>query len=445
MSNSSDAARRVVITGIGVVSPIGIGLRAFADNLSAGKSGIGVVRFVEHLALPGNVAGEVREFSEDVPKEIFGRLLEKKARTQMNKSLRLMCREIQLGVTAAMLSLEDAGIKIDPEADNERLGVDFGANLMSSPPSVLKDACWSCTDEELRFHFDEWGDKGLAKMEPLWLLKYLPNMPACHIGIAARACGPNNSITLAEASGMLALGEAYRVLSRGHADTMIAGTTGTRVHPVKSMHAKLWDELATGDGPPETWYRPFDANRSGQVVGEGACAFILENEETALARGANVLGRVLGAGSSCVLDKQGRPGTRQALVNAMRAALRDAGLEPADIGHINAHGLGSRESDLEEARAIHDVFGELGSKVPVTALKGYFGNSGSGCGPLELAGSIVGLHAAGVPPTLNYDAPDPVCDLNVVHGGPLPVENRRLLKINVTGMGQASAAIVEVA
>lgn len=445
MNNSSDAPRGVVITGIGVVSPIGIGVATFRDNLTAGKSGIGVVEGIEFLAVPGNVAAEVRDFSEDAPKEIFGRLLDKKSRTQMTKSLRLMCREIQFGVTAAMLALEDSAVPIDPETDNERLGVDFGANLMFSPPSVLKDACWNCTDEERRFHFEEWGDKGMSKMEPLWLLKYLPNMPACHIGIAARACGPNNSLTLAEASGMLALGEAYRILTRGHADTMIAGTTGTRVHPVKSLHARLWDDLAEGEGPPETWCRPFDASRTGQVVGEGACAFTLEAEETARARGATVLGRVLGAGSSCVLDRSGRPDIRRALANAMRGALRDAGLTPADIGHVNAHGLGSRESDAQEALAIHDVFGDRGAEVPVTALKSYFGNSGSGCGPLELAGSIVGLRNGGVPPTLNYETPDPACNLNVVHGGPLAVENRRLLKINVTRMGQASAAVIEVA
>ncbi|MEX0701017.1 MAG: beta-ketoacyl-[acyl-carrier-protein] synthase family protein [Planctomycetales bacterium] len=444
MSNSSGPARRVVITGIGVVSPVGIGLQAFRDSLAARRSGIGVVERLDHLAVPGNVAGEVRDFSEDVPKEIFGRLLDKKAKTQMTKSLRLMCREIQLGVTAAMLALEDAGVQIDPQADNERLGVDFGANLMFSPPSVLKDACWTCTDDDLRFHYEQWGDKGLSKMEPLWLLKYLPNMPACHIGIAARACGPNNSITLAEASGMLAVGEAFRVLTRGHADMMIAGTTGTRVHPVKSIHARLWDALAQEEGPPETWYRPFDAQRTGQVVGEGACAFILEEEESAKARGATVLGRVLGAGSSCVLDQSGKPDLRQALVNAMRAALRDADLGPGDIGHINAHGLGSREGDAQEAAAIHEVFGELAAKVPVTALKSYFGNSGSGCGPLELAASIVGLRNGGVPPTLNYETPDPACDLNVVHGQPLAVEDRRLLKVNVTGMGQASALVVEV-
>src|SRR5690606_389251 len=162
--------------------------------------------------------------------------------------------------------------------------------------------------------------------------RYLPNMPACHIGISNDARGPSNSITLDEASGNLALGEAFRIIVRDRADIMIAGTTGTRLHAVKTIHAALWDELAASDQPPESWCRPFDRDRNGQVVAEGACSFILEEESHAQSRGATILGTVLGAGSSCVIDRAGKPDPRQALTNAMRAALRDAGIEPDQVG-----------------------------------------------------------------------------------------------------------------
>ncbi|MGH7128349.1 MAG: beta-ketoacyl-[acyl-carrier-protein] synthase family protein [Planctomycetaceae bacterium] len=435
MNDSHGDRRRVVITGVGLMSPLGIRRQSVQARLLAGESGIGPLTLMQHSAAPRNVGAEVRDFDEREAKMTYLQA--------QRKSLKVMCREIILGVASANLALEDAGIDL-ATIDHDRLGVDFGANLMFSPPDVLKDACWNCTDEERRFHYEQWGDAGFARMEPLWLLKYLPNMPACHIGIAADARGPSNSITLDEASGNLALGEAQRLIERNAADVMIAGTTGTRLHPVKTLHAALWDDLAESDGPPETWCRPFDAARTGQVLGEGACTFILEAADHAERRGANVLAHVLGSGSSCVRDTSGRPGLRKALAGAMRAALRDAGLSPHEIGHVNAHGMGSIASDIEETRAIHDVFGPHAAKVPVTGLKSYFGNSGSGCGTLELAGSILALREGVVPKTLNLATPDPQCPLSVVRGEHLPTDNPLVLSINVTRMGQASALVVRV-
>lgn len=325
---------------------------------------------------------------------------------------------------------------------------------MCSPPDVLQDSCWSCTDSDdpdHKFHFDRWGksgqnadhDSGMTHMEPLWLLRYLPNMPACHIGIYADARGPNNSITQDAASGNLVLGEALRVIQRDAADIMIAGSTGTRLHPIKTLHAALWDQLANESGSPKTWCRPFDLNRAGQVLGEGACSLILEEETHARNRGATIYGTILGVGASSVADKTGRANTRQALMNAMRAALRKAGLNPEQIGHINAEGLGEREADIAETRAIQDVFGEYASSIPVTAMKSILGNSGSGNGSMELAGSLLGLQEGIVPATLNYDTPDPECPLNIVHGEPLATKNKIVLNISFTRIGQASAAIVE--
>lgn len=423
--------RQVVITGIGVVSPIGIGVDAFWTQLENRTSGVRPIETLPYSPVPRHIGGEVRDFN---PSQ-FTKTREQK------KAIRVMCREIQLGFAAATLALDDAGIKDDTVAP-ERLGVEFGANLMLSPPEDLVEACFAAMDEtDHKFHYERWGDVGLSKMFPLWLLKYLPNMPACHIGIAADARGPNNSITLDEASANLVIGEALRVIARGHADVMITGSTGTRLHEIKSIHARMWDQLASADGPAENACRPFDRNRTGQVVGEGSGVLILEDADHAERRGARIYGRILGAGSTCVSKPGGRGDARKALALAMQCALSDAGLAPRDIGHINAHGLATGDMDAEEARAIHDVFGEFATQVPVTAVKSYFGNAAAGCGSLEMAASLVALKQGVIPPTLNYETPDPECQLNVVAGKSMEARNRTFLKINVTRMGQASAVV----
>lgn len=433
MGSAQTSTRRVAITGLGIISPIGIGRETFTANLLAGKSGISKLTHLPASSVPHHIGGEVKDFNDKTAKEYI----------KQRKSIKVMCREIQLGVGAATLALADAGIEtgtIHPE----RIGVEYGANLMLSPPDVLFDGAKASSDPEtLAFHHETWGTVGMGNMTPLWLLHYLPNMPACHIGIQADARGPNNSLTMAEASGNLALGEANRILTRGSADVMITGTTGTTVHAVKSLHAVLWDQISAFDGPPEEACRPFDADRTGQVVSEGAATLILENLEVAEKRGAKIIGYILGTGSSCVASPEGKPDLKQAMVLAMKAALHDAGLTPADVGHINAHGLGTALEDVEETKAIHEVFGALGTKVPVTAFKSYWGNPGASCGTLELAASIVGLQSGQILPTLNYHRPDPACNLNVVHGSPLATDNPIVLKISVTRNGQASASVIQ--
>lgn len=433
MAVHNHSEKQVVISGIGVVSPLGIGIDEFWKNLSAGKSGIREIGLLPYSPVPRHIGGEVPDFNPSA----FTKTREQK------KAIRVMCREIQLGFAAATLALEDAAIREgEGGVAPERLGVEFGANLMLSPPDDLAEACFACIDEaDHRFHYDKWGEVGLGKMFPLWLLKYLPNMPACHIGIAADARGPNNSITLDEASANLVIGEALRVIARGHADVMITGSTGTRLHEVKSMHAVMWDALASaGDSPTEAC-RPFDLQRAGQVVAEGSAVMILEEAEHARRRGAKNYGQILGAGSSCVLDADGRPDVRKALALAMRGALADAQILPRDVGHINAHGLATRESDLAEAQAYYDVFGDEAAKVPVTALKSLFGNAAAGCGSLELVGSLIALAHGVIPPTINYKTPDPQCRLNIVVDKPLPTTNKVFLKVNVTRLGQASAVV----
>jgi 3-oxoacyl-[acyl-carrier-protein] synthase II len=425
--------KRVVVTGAGIISPIGIGRDEFWDGISTLKSGVSKIELMSASALPGHVAGECKGFTDSAAKKEY--------LTAQRKSIKVMCREIQLGVASAHLALANSDLDM-AAVDHERLGVEFGANQMFSTPDVLSEGVFRCDDENKNFNFDRWGDEGLTGMEPLWLLKYLPNMPACHIGIHADARGPNNSLTLAEASGNSAMGEAFGIISTGRADMMLAGSTGSRIQPTKCLHAALWDEMAEyDDAEPGTWSRPFDATRRGQIAGEGSCTFLFEEEENAKARGAAIFGSILSAASCCVISIDGTPRTQDALVGAIRKAIERAGVSPSDIGHINAHGLGGRQTDIDEANAIHEVFGKFASTVPVTAFKSVIGNSGAACGTLELAASLIGLQHGVVPATLNYSTPDDNCKLNIVHGKPLKTDNKLFLTVNVTAFGQAAALV----
>lgn len=434
---SPSQSREVVITGIGVVSPIGIGVEPFWKSLAEGRSGVRHGQLFPGFAAPGGAGGEVLDFTEESARKVYLK--------EQRKNLKAMCREIQLGVASALLALQEGEVDLD-KIDHDRLGVEFGANLMLSPPEVLFEGCMACCEEDQHtFQISRWGKLGLLKLEPLWLLRYLPNMPACHISISADARGPSNSLTLDDASGNSVIGEAKRILLRGDADIMIVGVTGTTLHPIKTLHLALWDDLARTPEEPERRARPFDIDRSGRVVAEGSCSFILEDREHAERRGAQIWGRVLGTGSSCATNAKQQGNYRLALANAMRAALRDAGLKPEQIGHINAHGLGTVDVDIAESLAILDVFGEdLGRRIPVTAPKSFLGNSGAGSGLQELAASVIGLSKGVIPFTLNYENPDPACPLNVVSERPLSTSNQIVLNVNVTRIGQAAAAIIEV-
>lgn len=419
------------------MSPIGVDVDTYWKNLAAGRSGIIETTLFPGFASPNQAGGQVTEFTDESARKVFLK--------DHRKNLKAMCREIQLGVASAMQAL--ANSKLDLDAINhERLGVEFGANLMLSAPDILASPCDACiTPEHSSLQLPTWGHVGLPKMEPLWLLRYLPNMPACHISIGSDARGPSNSLTLDDASANTVIGEAQRILERGAADIMITGSTGTTLHPIKTMHLALAHELATTPIEASKRSRPFDRDAAGRVVAEGACTFILETRAHAEGRQAPIFGRVVGTGGGVVTTRQGEPLFREALVRAMQAALRAAGVTVEEIGHINAHGLGVKAVDAAEAAAILDVFGQdLGRRVPVTAIKSLIGNSGAGSGSMELAASVLGLRNGVIPPTINCDNPNPDCPLNIVRGEPLKTSNKIVLNLNVTRVGQASAAIVEV-
>jgi 3-oxoacyl-[acyl-carrier-protein] synthase II len=433
MSSSSRSGRRVVITGLGLISPLGNSPELLWESLSAGRSGVSAVP-------PGKLhtafAAPARDFSGAI--DDFGPL-ESEQKKQIRKGLKVMCRECQMGVAAAQLALAHSGHSAD-KRDPERTGIVFGSDYMMSEPDELVPPVAACLDPDRSFHFDRWGKQGLGTMNPLWLLKYLPNMPASHVAIYNDLRGPNNSITQREASSHLAIGEAFRVIARGHAEVMLAGATGTRVHPMKAIHARLNEPLAADGEAPEKASRPFDLNRTGMVLGEGAGTIVLEELEYARARGASIYGEVVAAASSAVADRQPNPRREQALTNCMRAALREAGYSPEQVGHIQAHGLGTRESDRDEARAIREVFGRHADRLPVTAAKSYFGNLGAASGAVELIAGAMALGQGRLFGVLNFETPDPDCPVVVAKEGAAAGDS--FLSLSVTPFAQASCVLV---
>jgi 3-oxoacyl-[acyl-carrier-protein] synthase II len=414
--------RDIVITGAGVVSPIGIGVEAFWESLAAGQSGIRPVDLFDASSLRVRFGGQIPDFD---PKQFV----------RPRKSLKVMSREIQLGFAAADLAMTDARIA-EGSLEPERFGVVFGSDMIYADLEDLEQT-YRRSVRDGSFDFRLWSEAIHEELHPLWLLKHLPNMAASHIAIAYDARGPNNSIVLGDVSSLLAIAEAASVIGRGWADVMLAGGTGCRLHPtalVARGDALLSHRAEDFQGA----CRPFDLDRDGLVNGEGAGAIVLEAREHAERRGATIRGELVAVAARCQPGAHRTGLTGQALRLAIRAACRTAGLTPAEIGHLNAHGVATVPMDRAEAQAIAAELGD----VPVTAAKSSFGHLGAGGGTVELVASLLGLERGLVPATLNYRSPDPECPVNVVHGTPLAGRPATAVKVNLSSTGQAVAAVI---
>ena len=425
--------RRVVISGLGIISPVGDTLDELWQSLTTGKSG---VQKLSTPGLPFDFGGEATTFDGKI--DCFGEL-EKDQKKAIRKGLKVMCRECQMGVASAQKALADAGIK-PGTFDSNKIGVSYGSDYMLSVPEEFNSPVERSLDEDGDFDFDRWPQNGMPQMSPLWLLKYLPNMPASHMAIYNDFRGPSNSITIREASSDMSIGEAFRIVSEGRADAMLTGATGTRLHPMKMIHVMQQCELAENPGDPAKASRPFDLNRTGMVAGEGAGAVVLESLESAQARGAKIYAEIIARASSMAAAPHLVSKGGQAIENVLRIILEDAGLEPSDIGHIQANGLGTRTSDADEAQAIAAVFGENG--VPVTTVKGHSGNLGAGSGAVELAAGILALQNGTLFPVLNYETPDPECPVQVPADTTTPA-GENFIHLSVTPQGQAAAVLVK--
>lgn len=413
----------VLITGIGIVSPIGIGTQAVRDSIAGRTSG---VTAIDDLAKAGWLApygGQVADFE---PKEWV----------KPRKSMKVMAREIQMAFAAAELAAEHAGAE-PGSFDPDRSGVVLGAGTMYCDVEELADAYRACATED-GFDFSKWGQEAARQMFPLWMLKYLPNMPACHIGIRQDARGPNNTIAHGDVSSLLALAEASHVIRRGQADVMFAGGISSRL----TISDLLWHggvRMAQSEGPPGEISRPFDVDRSGMVVGEGSALFVLESRQHAERRGAKQLARVAAVASRNQNNTKRYETPGEAISTALAVALERAGLDPSELSHVHAHGASTVEDDPVEAAAIAQVLD--GADVPVTAAKSFFGNLGAGSGAVELAVSLLSAQEEKVPPTLNHRRTDPACPVRVAAQAE-PTKRKAFAKLNHTSTGQAVAAIV---
>lgn len=422
---------------MGLVSPLGNSPASLWEALAAGRSGIDFLTLLPQLEDRVVFGGEAREFTGAI--DNFGEL-SKPLKKTIRKALKVMCRETMMAVAVAQQAVADAGFAETP-MDPERSGVVFGSDYMLSPPEDFTEGMVKCGARESDFQFSQWGQDGLGEMNPLWMLKYLPNMPASHIAIINDLRGPNNSLTLREIAGLAAIREAAQTIERGHADRIIAGATGTRLHSFKTLHAIQTGELAQPASPPAEASRPFDVNRTGMVVGEGAGAIVLEELQSARDRGATIYGEIVGTGSSTVADANLVGRRDEALANAARTALDESGIPADGLGHVNAHGLATKQCDADEARALSTVLGPASEKVPVVAAKSYFGNLGAGSGVVELIASTLALGQGRLFRTLNYETPDPDSPLAVTQQDDLPA-GESFLKLAVTPQAQAAAIVV---
>ncbi len=428
---------RVVVTGMGIVSPLGNDLDTFWGNLRDQQSGIGPIDSLPKGPLPFQSGAEAKGFVlDDI--EGFGPL-DNQLKRSIKKSMKVMCREIQMGVAAAQKTLTHSELTMDQRSP-DRCGVVFGCDYILSRPEEFSDGAIACRDEDGSLVMGKWPTFGIPKVAPLWLLKYLPNMPNSHIAINNDFRGPNNSLTVREASMNLALAEASAVIARGAADAIIVGATGTRIHPLRTAHVYITEKTASERTIPAQMSCPFDRDHDGMVVGEGAGALLIESLEHAQRRNATIWGEVIGVGSSMVGPESDTQYICRAVELALQSAIQDAGDKLPDAWHLHAHGQSAPEVDRMEASAIGKIFSQLGKKHLVTAAKSYFGNLGSGGAAVELIASILALKHRWLFPILNLNQPIPEATWSAARAGDDPGE--AVVHVSFTNQGQCSTAII---
>ena len=420
--------RKVVVTGMGVVSPIGIGTEEFFESLLAGRSGVIAREQFAGSGLPMSIAAPVTGF-------------EAKQFVKPRKALKIMCEPIKFGCAAAGMAAEQAGltelITEEPiegqfHVSPDRVGTVFGTETFFADPQEVARVFRSCIVNQ-DYQHDRWGEFAMREIQPLWMLKYLPNMAASHISIAVDARGPSNSICQGAASGLLAVIEAASLIKRGVADVVIAGGTGSQM-ALTAMLYRGTDLLSPSIDDAAAASKPFDKNRDGMVVGEGAGVVVLESLEHATARGATPLAEF--AGSSrlfCCPESHDRVA---GIESSLRIATEDAQLNPEEVGLVNASASGEILGDQFEAQAIDKVF----SDVPVTAHKSNFGNLGPGTSVVELIGGLLALKHQKIPPTVNYQTPDPQCPVNIIRET-VALEKHSVIKTSFSATGQIATVV----
>ncbi|MCT4606376.1 MAG: beta-ketoacyl-ACP synthase II [Marinisporobacter sp.] len=405
--------RRVVVTGIGAVTPIGSGKENFFNALKLGKCGIDKITKFDTTDFTAQIAGEVKDFE---PTDYIDK-----------KEAKRMDPYTQFAVAASKMAVEDA--KIDLESINQnRFGVVLGSGIGGI--------------QTLEEQYKKLLDKGPRRVSPFFIPMMITNIAAGQVSIRFGAKGPNSTTVTACASSTNAIGDAFKIIQRGDADMMITGGTEASITPLAVAGFCTMKALSTRNDDPKTASRPFDKDRDGFVMGEGAGMIILEELEHALARGAHIYGEMVGYGMSAdayhitAPAEKGEGGAR-----AMQNAIDDAGIQPEEIDYINAHGTSTPLNDKNESMAIKTVFGEHAYKLSVSSTKSMTGHLLGGAGGVEAIACLLALTEDFIPPTINYTTPDPECDLDYTPNEGIKREVKYALS-NSLGFGGHNATIV---
>lgn len=399
--------RRVVITGLGVVSPVGIGVNAFWNGLTSGKSGVSYVEGFDTSAFRTRIGGQIKDF--DVKMVDYADA----GRTD---------RVCQLAMLATQEAMADAGLE---NYDEDTTGCIIGTGI---------GGITTIDTQQIALH-----TRGPRYVSPLTVPMAMFNATAGHICIRHALRGPCFTVTTACSSGSNAIGEAYRAIQNGYADVMVAGGSET---PLSYGMYASWNALrvmSTRNDTPETASRPFSKDRDGLVMSEGAAIVILEEYERAKARGAKIYAEMSGYGCNNDGSHSTRPDS-SGQVKAMKYALKDAGLNLEDIGYINAHGTATSANDATESKSVRAVFGDYASKIPMSSIKSMLGHSMGASGAIEFVASCKTIVEQVVPPTINYTEPDPACDLDYVPNEARQVKVDALLS-NTFGFGGCNAIL----
>jgi 3-oxoacyl-[acyl-carrier-protein] synthase II len=380
------SAQRVVVTGLGALTPLGNTTEEFWAALLQGRSGIGPITKFDATGYPTRIAGEVRNFD---PLKYVDR-----------KDARRLDPYLHYAMAGACMAVDDAGLDTG-KIDGERLGVLIGSGI-GGITTLLEG-------ERTRV------DKGFERVSPFVIPMLIINMAAGLVSMRFGAKGPNSSVVTACATGNHALGDAYRIIQRGEADVMIAGGAEAMIVPLTIAGFCAMKAMSTRNEEPEKASRPFDAGRDGFVCSEGAGILVLETLEHAVRRDARIYAEIVGYGMSGDAHHMTAPDPEgDGAARAMRAALRDGALAPTEVGYINAHGTSTPYNDKFETFAIKRVFGEHAARLAVSSTKSMTGHLLGAAGGIEAIASVLALHHGILPPTINYETPDPDCDLDYI-------------------------------
>ena len=405
--------RRVVVTGMGAVTPLGMTAKEFWQNLVAGNSGVGPMTLCDPTDFPCQIAGEIKGFD---PVQFTNA-----------KEARRMARFSQLGVAAALMACEDAGLDMSAE-DRSKVGVILGNGNGGFPT----------TEEGCRILVE----KGGMRMSPFFFPMTLPNMAAGNVSRVLGAKGYNSTVITACAAANQAMGEALEVIRRGAADIMFTGGAEAGISQLGLGGFCVMKALSTRNDEPQRASRPFDAKRDGFVPAEGAAILVLESLEHGLDRGANILCELAGFASSSDAYHPVHPNeSGESTVNAMRLAVEDAGVGLEEVDYINAHGTSTPLNDAVESTAVKLLFGQRAYQIPISSTKSMIGHSLGAAGALEAVPCIRSITDGVIHPTINYEFPDPKCDLDYVPNEARKKEVRVVLS-NAFGFGGQNACLV---